>query len=85
MAWLNSFANADCRIARAPFSEICPLEIENAVTFTEHAGMTTVTLRARPFGELAAERDYFKDLHPSLAEGYGGTFDRLENFLKSVG
>lgn len=85
MLWLNSFANANCGIARAPFSEICPLEIENAVTFTEHAGVTTVTLRAQPFGELAAERDYFKDLHPSLAKGYGGTFDQLADYLTKAG
>ena len=29
IVWLNSFANAQCGIARAPFSELCPLEIEN--------------------------------------------------------
>src|SRR5262249_30886540 len=29
MVWLNSFANTRCGIARAPFSENCPLEIQN--------------------------------------------------------
>ena len=28
IVWLNSFANEKCGIARAPFSELCPLEIE---------------------------------------------------------
>jgi uncharacterized protein YndB with AHSA1/START domain len=82
MVWLNSFANEKCGITRAPFSECCPLEIENSVTFTEQAGITTVTLRARPFGELDEERKYFEDLHPSLEEGYGGTFEQLSNYLR---
>lgn len=81
MVWLNSFANEQCGIARAPFSEVCPLEIENAVTFTEQHGITTVTLRARPFGELDAERKFFEELHPSLEQGYGGTFAQLANYL----
>ena len=82
LLWLNSFANANCGIARAPFSDVCPLEIENTVTFSEQAGTTTVTLRAQPFGELAEERDYFRDLRPSLTQGYGGTFDQLADHLQ---
>jgi hypothetical protein len=81
LVWLNSFANENCGIARAPFSDFCPLEIENAVTFTEHAGATTVALRARPFGEVAEERKFFEDLRPSLEQGYGGTLDQLNDWL----
>jgi len=81
MAWLNSFANERCGIARAPFSDECPLEILNTVTFTEHDGVTTVTLHAEPFGELDIERKYFEDLQPSLEQGYGGTFDQLAAYL----
>jgi uncharacterized protein YndB with AHSA1/START domain len=81
IVWLNSFSNENCGITRAPFSELCPLEIENSVTFTERAGVTTVALRAKPFGEVAAERKYFEDLSASLDEGYGGTFERLTNYL----
>jgi len=81
LVWLNSFANAHGGIARAPFSADCPLEIENAVTFSEAAGVTTVRLHARPFGEEAAERRFFDELRPSLAQGYGGTFDQLAAHL----
>lgn len=81
LVWLNSFANEGGGIARAPFSDDCPMEIENSVSFMEANGSTTVALRARPFGELAAERRYFDELRPSLNEGYGGTFDQLGDFL----
>lgn len=83
IVWLNSFANAECGIARAPFSEVCPLEIENTATFTEKDGVTTVSLRALPFGESAAERQYFEELKPSLEQGYGGTLDQLAGYLKA--
>ncbi|HEY4366795.1 MAG TPA: SRPBCC domain-containing protein [Steroidobacteraceae bacterium] len=81
IVWLNSFANERCGIARAPFSEVCPLEIENSVSFVEQAGTTIVNLRAEPFGEVAAERRYFEELRPSLELGYGGTFEQLEDFI----
>jgi uncharacterized protein YndB with AHSA1/START domain len=81
LAWLNSFSNERCGIARAPFSDACPLEILNSVTFAEHDGETIVTLRAEPFGEVEAERNYFAQLQPSLEQGYGGTFDQLADYL----
>jgi hypothetical protein len=82
--WLNSFSNERCGITRAPFSETCPLEIQNAVTFSEHAGQTTVALHAEPFGEADAERKYFEALRPSLDQGYGGTFDQLALYLRQA-
>jgi uncharacterized protein YndB with AHSA1/START domain len=84
MVWLNSFSNERCGITRAPFSETCPLEIQNSVTFSEHAGQTTVTLHAEPFGEADAERKYFEALRPSLEQGYGGTFDQLALYLRQA-
>jgi uncharacterized protein YndB with AHSA1/START domain len=83
IVWLNSFSNENCGIARAPFSDVCPFEIENTVTFTERAGATTVSLQAEPFGETAAERQFFNELcsSGSLEQGYAGTFDKLADWL----
>lgn len=81
IVWLNSFSNEKCGITRAPFSEFCPLEIQNFVTFAERNGTTTVSLCAEPFGEIAEERKYFEELRPSLTQGYGGTFEQLADLL----
>jgi uncharacterized protein YndB with AHSA1/START domain len=83
IVWLNSFSNEKCGIARAPFSEVCPLEIENTVMFIEHAGATTVSLRAEPFGEVPEEREFFDELcsSRSLEQGYSGTFEKLARYL----
>ena len=83
IAWLNSFSNERCGIARAPFSDICPLEILNTATFSEKDGITTITLKAVPFGEADTERKYFIDLKPSMEQGYGGTFDQLADWLQA--
>jgi uncharacterized protein YndB with AHSA1/START domain len=86
LVWLNSFANQDCGIARAPFSEHCPLEIQNAVTFEEQGKSTLITLRAEPFGALETELSFFVELCSSggLAQGYGGTFDQLAEHVAKM-
>jgi hypothetical protein len=86
IVWLNSFANEKCGIARAPFSELCPLEIENSVAFAERAGTTRMTLNAAPFGASAEEVKYFAELcsSASLEQGYGGTFERLADHLGQI-
>lgn len=86
IVWLNSFANERCGIARAPFSEVCPLEIENSVGFREDGGGTLVTLRATPFGASDEELAYFAQLCSTggLAQGYGGTFDQLGEHLDAA-
>ena len=85
IVWLNSFANERCGMARAPFSELCPLEIENTVSFRAEGDGTLVTLRALPFGASEAEVAYFAELCStgSLAQGYGGTFDQLGEHLNA--
>jgi hypothetical protein len=86
IVWLNSFANEKCGIARAPFSDLCPLEIENSVAFAEQQGATRMTLRAEPFGASAEEVKYFAELcsSGSLEQGYGGTFDQLDDHLRQI-
>jgi uncharacterized protein YndB with AHSA1/START domain len=85
IVWLNSFSNERCGIARAPFSDACPLEVENTVVFSEQDGVTTVALSAVPFGETAAEYQFFDDLRPSMQQGYGGTFEQLAEYLRAQG
>ena len=81
LVWLNSFSNQGCGITRAPFEQAIPLEIQNTVTFEERQGMTTVKLQARPHGASAEEVKVFYGMFASLAQGYGGTLDKLDDHL----
>ena len=81
IVWLNSFSNEGGGITRAPFSADCPLEMANTLVFSEQNGKTTLALRSSAFGATPAEEQYYADLKPSLAQGYGGTLDQLETYL----
>lgn len=79
--WLNSFANAEGGIARAPFSTEFPLEMENTVTLTGVSGKTRLELVALPFGATAPECRFFEGMFASLEQGFGGTMDQLAAYL----
>ncbi|MGE0798778.1 MAG: SRPBCC domain-containing protein [Lautropia sp.] len=81
IVWLNSFANAYGGIARAPFPGDIPMEVTNAVTFDGRDGVTTLQLRAEPFGAEPKERAFFASMRASLEGGYGGTFEQLAEHL----
>jgi uncharacterized protein YndB with AHSA1/START domain len=81
IVWLNSFANDACGIARAPFSDRCPLEIQNVVTFADADGATLIRLEAQPFGAAPDEQAFFDEIRPSMGQGNQGMFDRLTAHL----
>lgn len=80
----NGFADESGAIARAPFPGAVPLQMENTVTFTEHAGKTTITLHSLPFNATDEERMFFEGMFASMTGGYGGTFDQLADYLAKV-
>jgi uncharacterized protein YndB with AHSA1/START domain len=81
IVFVNSFSDEEGNTVRAPFSPTIPLEILNNFTFTEHEGRTTLTLRGRPINATEEEHKTFADMHESMQEGYGGTFDQLADYL----
>ncbi|MCR8631998.1 SRPBCC family protein [Paenibacillus radicis (ex Xue et al. 2023)] len=83
IVWLNSFSDEAGNIVRAPFSDLIPLEIRNAVTFSENNGNTTMTLCSGPFNATEEERSFFEGMFESMHEGFRGTFDQLEEYLSA--
>ncbi len=81
LRWLNSFSNDTCGVTRAPFAVLCPLEIDNTVTFEDDQGQTRITLTATPHGATPEEVVFFAGMLPSMEQGYGGTFDQLAAYL----
>lgn len=84
MVYLSSFATEQGGIARAPFGPL-PFELQNTVTLTEKDGKTTLSIESVPFGTAAPEEIAFFDQlrdTKSLEQGFGGTLDQLEAYLK---
>ena len=79
--FINSFSNEAGDITRAPFFDDWPLRVFNTVTFSEHNGQTTISLRGGPIQATEAERSRFAGHFESMTQGFGGTFAQLEAYL----
>ncbi|GMK39782.1 activator of HSP90 ATPase [Paenibacillus sp. CCS19] len=82
IVWHNCFSDETGNIVRAPFSNLIPLEIRNEVTFTDNNnGTTTMIIRGGPFNATEEERSFYEGMFESMEQGFGGTFDQLEQYL----
>lgn len=81
LVFVNSFADEEGNIIRAPFSPTWPLEVLNTLTLSEAEGKTTVTLRGGPINATEEERETFWNAQESLRQGFAGTFDQLAAYL----
>mgnify|MGYP001485718030 CR=1 FL=1 len=84
IVWLNSFSDRHGGLTRAPFAGAWPLEMANTMTLGEREGRTTLTLHSVPFGATEEERAFFEGCFDSLNQGFGGTFEQLDNYLGSL-
>ena len=83
IVFTNSFSDKDANIVRAPFSNDFPLEIMNILTLAEQDGKTTVTLKGSPMNATEAEMNFFTNMFSNIQQGFGGTFDQLEEYLSN--
>ena len=81
VTFVNSFADKDGHIARAPFSPLWPLEVYNELTFTEKGDKTIVVLKGAPIHATEEERKTFEGGFASMNEGFAGTFEQLDDYL----
>lgn len=84
IVWVNSFADPDGNVARAPFGDTIPLEMLSVVTLAEQRGKTLLTLRSRAINATPDERATFEEMFDSMNQGWGGTWDKLAAYLAKV-
>lgn len=87
MEYISSFSDPDGGLTRAPFGGIAadfPLEVLNIMTLTERGGKTTLTLRGGPIYASEAERKCYEGMFDSMQQGFAGTFDKLDEYLKQA-
>jgi uncharacterized protein YndB with AHSA1/START domain len=82
--FINSFADEAGNIIRPPFEENWPWEILNSFYFYDENGKTRIVLRAEAYNASEEECEIFNRNFSSMNEGYGGTFDKLDEYLKTV-
>jgi uncharacterized protein YndB with AHSA1/START domain len=84
IVYMNSFSDEEGNTVRAPFSPTWPLEVYNILTFSEHEGKTTLTLRGGPVNATEEERKTYEAGFESMKQGFGGTLDQLADYLSKV-
>lgn len=84
LAYVSSFADAEGNVIRAPFSPVFPVEIMNHLTFTEEDGKTILTMRGGPINATEEELNFFASMKGSMEEGFGGTFNQLDEYLVKI-
>jgi uncharacterized protein YndB with AHSA1/START domain len=81
IVFTNSFSDEKGSTVRAPFAPDFPLEVLNVLTFEDRDGKTVLTLCGEPINATEAELKRYAAMHPSMNQGFSGTFDQLEQYL----
>ncbi|UHA75404.1 SRPBCC family protein [Paenibacillus sp. 481] len=84
IVWNNCFSDEAGNIVRSPFSDLIPLEIRNEVVLSDNDGTTQLTLCSRSINATEEERSFFEGMFESMKQGFGGTFDQLEQYLSRM-
>jgi uncharacterized protein YndB with AHSA1/START domain len=81
LVFVASFSDEEGGVTRHPFAPEWPLEVLSTVTFAEHDGKTTLTMRGVPLNASAMGRKTFEGARDSMEKGWAGTLDQLTAYL----
>jgi uncharacterized protein YndB with AHSA1/START domain len=81
LVFIVSFSDEQANIVHHPMAPTWPLEILNIMTFTEHDGKTTLTIAGGAVNATEEEHATYKAGQESMRTGFGGSFDKLDDYL----
>jgi uncharacterized protein YndB with AHSA1/START domain len=84
IVFVNSFSDAQGGTTVHPMAPNWPKEVLNVMTLEEVEGKTTMTLRGHPINAGDEEAALFHNSYPSMQQGFKGTWDQLEEYLKTL-
>jgi uncharacterized protein YndB with AHSA1/START domain len=82
LVYLHSFSDESGGVAPSPFGGPWPARLHTTMTFADKDGGTEFTLRQFALDAGADEEAAFFALFDNMTEGWGGTLDRLADYLK---
>ena len=84
LVWVNSFSDPKGGLTRHPGHESWPLEMLTTATLEAQGQRTRLTIQWLPLeGSSDAERKTFDEGRKSMNQGWSGTFEQLEGFLRA--
>jgi uncharacterized protein YndB with AHSA1/START domain len=81
LEFTNAFADKEKNVIPAPFDMKLPARIFYRLIFTEHDGVTTITLTGEAVNASEEEIEGMMSIKDSMKDGFGATFAKLENYL----
>jgi uncharacterized protein YndB with AHSA1/START domain len=81
LVFVNSFSDEAGGITRHPMHANWPLEILSTIRFVQRAGKTTVRVEWFPINASEVERATFDKARELMKSGWGGSLDRLGEYL----
>jgi uncharacterized protein YndB with AHSA1/START domain len=81
LVFVASFSDKTGGVTRHPFAPDWPAEVLSTLTFSEHDGRTTLTMRGVPINATESERQTFEAGRESMQKGWAGTLDQLAGYL----
>jgi uncharacterized protein YndB with AHSA1/START domain len=86
IVYLQYFSDEAGGVTRHPMSSTWPLEMLTTIVFEEPSkGKTKIVLTWEPQDANAVELETFEAAKSGMTQGWGGTFELLENYLKEIG
>ncbi len=85
LVFVNSFSDQQGGVTRHPGSATWPLYLLSTFTFEDApGGKTKFTLRWRTLDATAEEQQTFDTMHASMTQGWSGTMEQLDAYLKTA-
>jgi len=84
LVFINSFSDPQGGITRHPMAPAWPAEMLSIITFIEHEGKTTLSIEWSPYNASEEEAHVFDSSHASMTQGWGGTLDKLGEYLPQL-
>lgn len=85
LSFVAAFSDAEGGFTTHPMSPTWPRETLTTVTFEEESpNKTLVRLHAVPINASTPEEETFANAHDSMSQGWGGTFERLEQYASEL-
>jgi uncharacterized protein YndB with AHSA1/START domain len=84
IVFIMSFSDEHGATAYTPFGGSWPLETLNTMTLSAKGNKTTVTITAIPHNATAEEQQAFIEEFKGMNEGYGGSFDKLDEYILTI-
>ncbi|MGZ4054154.1 MAG: SRPBCC family protein [Bacteroidia bacterium] len=83
IVFVVSFSDVKGGYTRHPMAPNWPLETINTVMFSEKNGKTLLIMKGHPINSTPEEDAMFYGAFDSMNQGFKGTLDQLEDYLKT--